>query len=175
MKTSQIFGVFGFGFLLVMTTLVQTGCTANVTAPAVSPVGGPDGPKQLGNLNGTWETGCTHDAIVQNGDGSGTIEILGESYKFTMNFFEDEVCTKSMLSVTEEGTFKILGPSTALSGAYEIEFLIQKRSHFPDEAPHSEYGLILIENGAMYFSDSRSLISENPPDTVERKYFYKLK
>lgn len=178
MKTSQIFRVFGFSLFLVVTGLVETSCMkASVTAPAAgpAPAPGPDEPKPLGDVGGIWDTGCTSDAVVQSGHGSATIEISGELYKFTTTFYSDDACANSVMSGTEEGAFKILGASAALVGAFDIEFFIQKSSQAPNEAPHSEYGLMLIENGAMYFSDYRSLTSDSRPSSVSRKYFFKKK
>jgi hypothetical protein len=177
MKTSQIFGVYGFSLFLVVIAIAETGCVkASVTPPAVGVLKDPtDGPKPLGDLTGTWETGCTMDAVVQDGHGASVLEISNESYKLTTNIYLDDTCSSSMMSVTEEGTIKNLGASTALSGAYDIEFTIQKSSHAPNEEPHSEYGLMLIENGAMYFSSFRSLTSESRPSEVSRKYSFKKK
>ncbi|MBL7672575.1 MAG: hypothetical protein JNM39_19010 [Bdellovibrionaceae bacterium] len=171
-KTSQIFGVFGFSFFLVVTALVQAGCTANMTTPATAPE---DGPKPLGGLNGTWETGCTQNTIVQGGNGSGTIEISEQSYKVTLSSYSDADCTISVTSGTEEGTFKSLGPSASFAKAYDIEYLIQKSSFSSDAVPHFRYGLMLIENGAMYLSDGRTLTSDSRLSEVDRRYIYKLK
>jgi hypothetical protein len=173
MNTSQTFCSFAFGAIIILSGLANAGCVKAEITPLNVSLG--DGPGQLGDVNGIWVTSCSNEGTFQDGYEISTLDLSDNTYKVTNKLFKDEVCADELGSSVEGGTFEILGPNSALSGAYDLAFTVLERSVPYEDEPSVEYGLMLLENETMYFSDDRGLNFESRPMTVNHKFGYKRK
>lgn len=180
MKASQIFNpqrgsIWTRTVMITSAALALAACQARVDGGSITPNTPyfPDNPiSESLEIEGTWRTDC----VLATGSNIYTIqsvEFLGQSMKTRADIYMDSTCQQKFSGVptsVSEGSYKLAGTSSSISGAYNIDYTLTDLGSGETE---TFYDAVLIESGTMYLGTVKGLSSNVRPAEVDRSLAFK--